>query len=753
ESTIAIPHNVVTQWHDDMSTYMKNNDPYNHLLTTSVSHREITGLFNVSNLDFVQKHVYNATGTIPSVITDLESRYSKPFVAGEFGYDWDWNNITAANGPNLDFDFKRGLWYGLFSPTPVSAMSWWWEFFDQRGTSDYFKSIQEISDRMLAVGKGNYSSVSATTPSLSLEAYSVKCGNTYFAYVLNNNSSTSSNKTISLTGVTNGTYEIQSYNPEDRTYTSLPNVVVSGNSLSLTISLSAKASVIFIIKPVGDTQGLQSSFKGSPVSLPGILEAEDFDLGGEGIAYHDLEAANLGGQYRNTEGVDIETCSAGGFDVTNTITGEWLEYSVNVEMSGTYTIKAHVATTGADKKLALALDGEQITDPITVSATGGNQNWSVVETTTSIINNGNHILGILIEDGGVNIDKLEFEIVNQAPEISLVSPINGDQFETPSVIALQVNTSDADGSIAKVEYFGNGAKVGESTESPFNVDWSPTQGTFLVYGVATDDKGLSVQSASATIIVKPSQLQQPFPDASSPHVIPGKIEAEDVDSGLDGVAYHDLTPTNIKGSYRTDVDFDIEACSDTNGGFDLADIQATEWVEYSCIVNKTAKYDFTFRVATQMSAQSFSVLINNKTVIASVAVPNTGNWQTWKDVTVKGVSLSEGSAVLKLLFNSEFFNLNYIIISESEIVTAVDRDNTNEMIIYPNPSHSELNLILPSTAREIKIVNAQGQEVYENQTLTEQQLTIMNTYPAGMYIVIVQHKNGSIEYLKALIRP
>ena len=47
-----------------------------------------------------------------------------------------------------------------------------------------------------------------------------------------------------------------------------------------------------------------------PLAIPGTIQAEDYDLGGEGVAYHDTTAGNSGGAYRQ-DGVDIETSAAG----------------------------------------------------------------------------------------------------------------------------------------------------------------------------------------------------------------------------------------------------------------------------------------------------------------------------------------------------------------------------------------------------------------------------------------------------------
>ena len=67
-------------------------------------------------------------------------------------------------------------------------------------------------------------------------------------------------------------------------------------------------------------------YGGSPWPVPGTIEAEDYDTGGEGVAYHDTTAGNSGGAYRY-EDVDIENCSdtGGGYNVGWTAMGEWLK--------------------------------------------------------------------------------------------------------------------------------------------------------------------------------------------------------------------------------------------------------------------------------------------------------------------------------------------------------------------------------------------------------------------------------------------
>src|SRR5258708_39726396 len=82
-------------------------------------------------------------------------------------------------------------------------------------------------------------------------------------------------------------------------------------------------------------------YSGSPAVVPGTIQAENFDNGGEGVAYHDSGSNNVGGAYRQT-GVDIEASSAGGYDVGWIAAGEWLNYTVSVATAGTYTVQVRV---------------------------------------------------------------------------------------------------------------------------------------------------------------------------------------------------------------------------------------------------------------------------------------------------------------------------------------------------------------------------------------------------------------------------
>lgn len=143
------------------------------------------------------------------------------------------------------------------------------------------------------------------------------------------------------------------------------------------------------------TSGTSSPFSGSPAALPGTVQAEDFDNGAEGVAYHDTDPANNGGVYRSA-GVDLEPSAGGGFDVGWVASGEWLAYTVNVLASGVYTAQFRVAAYGTGGTFHLEVDGANVTGAISVPDTGWWQNW-VVLTRSVTLTSGVHVARLVMD--------------------------------------------------------------------------------------------------------------------------------------------------------------------------------------------------------------------------------------------------------------------------------------------------------------------------------------------------------------------
>jgi endoglucanase Acf2 len=159
-------------------------------------------------------------------------------------------------------------------------------------------------------------------------------------------------------------------------------------------------------------------FYGAPFKVPGIIEAEHYDLGGEGIAYHDVDANNIGLAFRTNEGVDLENSGGGGFNVYWMVAGEWLEYTFEVEKSTNYSILADVSTIPGFGTIQFLIDNEMVSSKIPITNTGGWQNWSKVGPNEVFIEKGVHILRILVDSETdktgwlFSLNRIEFKETN-----------------------------------------------------------------------------------------------------------------------------------------------------------------------------------------------------------------------------------------------------------------------------------------------------------------------------------------------------
>jgi alpha-L-fucosidase len=147
-----------------------------------------------------------------------------------------------------------------------------------------------------------------------------------------------------------------------------------------------------------------------PHTIPGTIEAEDFDTGCPGDAYYDRDEINEGGQYRLNQGVDIEKCAAGGYNVGWTHIGDWMAYTVAVNKSATYQISFYIASAYDTGKFHLECDGADQTGIISIPNTAGFQNWEVIKKTVKL-DAGQHVLKLVVDGDLLNLDKMVFEEV------------------------------------------------------------------------------------------------------------------------------------------------------------------------------------------------------------------------------------------------------------------------------------------------------------------------------------------------------
>lgn len=207
----------------------------------------------------------------------------------------------------------------------------------------------------------------------------------------------------------------------------------------------------------GTTTGshtISVTFKASAgISLPGRIQAEDFKAGGQGVGYNDLTPSdNQGGQYRPTEGVDIETTGdvGGGYNVGWTQAGEWLAYDVNVAAAGPYNFTMRLASAVAGTKtVAVSVDGNTVATFNFTDASGW-QTYNNYLVSGVNLTAGAHALRITMNTGSLNVNYLDVAVAS-LPELL----VNGNF----SNALANWNTSTSGGATAAFTNDAGAAKI------------------------------------------------------------------------------------------------------------------------------------------------------------------------------------------------------------------------------------------------------------------------------------------------------
>lgn len=168
----------------------------------------------------------------------------------------------------------------------------------------------------------------------------------------------------------------------------------------------------------------QAPFNGTPAALPGLIQAEDYDLGGEGKGYHDTDKKNEGGEYRE-DGVDIKKNAAGNYSIGWMAEGEYLTYTVDIADATKFHWTVNAATENESAQFHFQVDGKDVTKPIDVPSTGS---WTTYKEIKGTVNlpAGEHQLTLVIDKPYFDLDWIKFELVQE--------PYNGTAAEIPGTI-------------------------------------------------------------------------------------------------------------------------------------------------------------------------------------------------------------------------------------------------------------------------------------------------------------------------------
>ncbi len=130
------------------------------------------------------------------------------------------------------------------------------------------------------------------------------------------------------------------------------------------------------------------------------------------------------------------------------------------------------------------------------------------------------------------------------------------------------------------------------------------------------------------------------PYGGTPAAVPGTVQAANYDTGGQGVAYNVTSTNGSANSYRSD-GVDLETTADTldttvaGGADDMGWTTPGQWFKYTVNVATAGTYSVAFRVSSPYGITDALHIANSAgtNLSGSVAVPNTGGYETWTTVT------------------------------------------------------------------------------------------------------------------------
>jgi hypothetical protein len=141
-----------------------------------------------------------------------------------------------------------------------------------------------------------------------------------------------------------------------------------------------------------------------------FIDFENYDVGGAGKAYYDMDTKNQGGEYREdrVDVVAMKDDCGDGYAIGYTQKGEWLEYTVNVQAGGALPFELSYATGSETTGVQFFMDDKAITDTLALIGTGDWDTYAIFKGKTKELSKGEHVFKVLITGDYVNLDWIAF---------------------------------------------------------------------------------------------------------------------------------------------------------------------------------------------------------------------------------------------------------------------------------------------------------------------------------------------------------
>ncbi|MEM7371916.1 MAG: glycosyl hydrolase [Bacteroidota bacterium] len=529
--------------------------------------------------------------------------------------------------------------------------------------------------------------------------------------------------------------------------------------------------------------GEQQPFLGNPVSIPGSIQAAYYDLYeggiGQGISYQDIAMQN-NGDFRLNEYVDASLDASEGGVVGWIAAGEWLEYSIEVQQAGLYSLSFRYAcgNSNGGGPFRIESDGDTLISGITVTYSGNWDAWTSKTVANVPLKSGRQVLRLYFEQGELNLGKLTWtysaplpydQPIAEAGENILVllpqdsGTLDGSNSVDPGQLPL---------SYSWTQIYGPSDLVFSDSAAVQPMISALVEGVYLVQlkvdnGMYSDEDEVYIISSLEDNVPPTVSIISPFDNTAfiEGDVVSLSAVASDLIGTVDRVEFfanngwigtvnqqpYDVNWIPTVGDYDlTAVAYDNDSSASTSESIHVRIDEAP-----SCI-GTSYNGDFSYE---------FSPDNNNPTITFIPSAQGVGNptcilYYGTNTNTLPGypvtpnvpyqITASEGSLIYfyytysypgEVERNNSANKDSYVI--GSCRITSSDELAGEVVVYYPNPVKESLHLQLPEGSNKVQVYDMLGQLMTAFQT-QEGQITLdMSQYASGMYLFHIKNKHGS----------
>ena len=218
--------------------------------------------------------------------------------------------------------------------------------------------------------------------------------------------------------------------------------------------------------------------------LPGIIPISEYDKGVSGVTYSNSSRTS-----------------------TTMKDGQWMDYTVDVKEDGLYSFDVTVASskTGGIFHLAeYGLDNlSYLTEFVEVPKTGGNTAWKTMHGRLQTnLTAGRHVITLLIDKGGFSLKDITLTRYEEAEGVTCRLKAFNAHNGVGDIIPVEMKVTAKNDNVSQVSVYANDLLVGTSTESPYTVNFVPSEmGTYTIKAIVTTEDGKVKESPTRNLVV------------------------------------------------------------------------------------------------------------------------------------------------------------------------------------------------------------------------------------------------------------